>query len=280
MQDLLKSGMWALIVMISAHFLLAQTAFAADAGLAEALYREGDWHGARAEALRARLIQPVDPVATMIYALASLRLDPDHQEAASIMRQSLQATDMDRDKRAWAAYELGRIYWQAGDETEAFTWIRRAFLEARNYELFLRAAYALNILLIRHPDLAGPDDPAHGQARTVRSLIPPAIRQDADPPSRARASRMPNPATGLVRFYQTQIGPAIGHRCSMHPSCSTFCMEAIRQYGMLGIPLTADRLIRETDHVNYRMNPIIMNGQEKYYDPVSAHTFWFRRKRR
>lgn len=270
----------ALIVMISALFFLVPVAFARDAGLAEALYMEGDWRGARAEALRITLSEPEHHAATLIYALASLQLDPEHEESSLFLRQSLQVPDLERDQRAWATYEFGRILWQTGNETEAYTWLRRAFLEAQNYELFLQAAYALNILLIRYPDLAGPEDLVRAQARTVWGLIPPAIRQLTEPPPRMRTARMPNPGAGLVRFYQTQIGPAIGQRCSMHPSCSTYCMEAIRQYGLLAIPLTADRLIRETDHVNHRINPIKVNGQEKYYDPVPDQTFWFRRQRR
>ena len=86
-------------------------------------------------------------------------------------------------------------------------------------------------------------------------------------------------ARGAVRFYQTQIGPAIGQRCSMHPSCSTYCAQALGRYGLAGIPMTADRLIRETDHVNHRIRPVRVNGVEKYYDPVEDHSLWFRRYR-
>lgn len=86
-------------------------------------------------------------------------------------------------------------------------------------------------------------------------------------------------ARGVIRFYQTQIGPALGQRCSMHPSCSRYSLEACRQYGLAGIPMTADRIIRESDHIRYRINPMIYNGREHYYDPVSNHSHWFRRYR-
>ncbi len=84
-------------------------------------------------------------------------------------------------------------------------------------------------------------------------------------------------ARGVIGFYQNQIGRAIGQRCSMQPSCSRYALEAFQQYGLAGIPMTADRIIRETDHIRYRINPIMHNGRERYYDPVSAHSHWFRK---
>jgi putative component of membrane protein insertase Oxa1/YidC/SpoIIIJ protein YidD len=83
----------------------------------------------------------------------------------------------------------------------------------------------------------------------------------------------------IIGFYQHQIAPAIGHRCSMHPSCSRYSLQACREYGPLGIPMTTDRLIRESDHVRYRINPIQSGDRELYHDPVSDHTFWLRRYR-
>ncbi len=84
-------------------------------------------------------------------------------------------------------------------------------------------------------------------------------------------------ARGFIRFYQTQIGPALGQRCSMHPSCSHYSLEACRRYGLVGIPMTADRIIRESDHIRHRINPMIRDGRELYYNPVQDHSRWFRR---
>ncbi len=83
----------------------------------------------------------------------------------------------------------------------------------------------------------------------------------------------------VIRFYQNQIGPAIGQRCAMYPSCSHYSLEACRRYGLAGIPMTADRIIRESDHIRLRINPIQRHGRELYHDPVSDHTYWFRRYR-
>ncbi|MFU8779994.1 MAG: membrane protein insertion efficiency factor YidD [Kiritimatiellia bacterium] len=87
-------------------------------------------------------------------------------------------------------------------------------------------------------------------------------------------------ARAIIGFYQKQIGPGIGQRCAMHPSCSHYSLEACRRYGLVGIPMTADRLIRESDHIRYRINPIQQSGVERYADPVTDHSQWFRRYRK
>ncbi len=117
-------------------------------------------------------------------------------------------------------------------------------------------------------------EPNHDDA--LRIVAATAPRKQRKMTGRARRTGW---AQWPIRLYQTQIGPAIGQRCSMHPSCSAYCAEAIARYGWIGIPMTTDRLIRETDHVNHRLHPIAINGVERYYNPVDAHSFWFRRYR-
>jgi len=87
-------------------------------------------------------------------------------------------------------------------------------------------------------------------------------------------------ARRAIGFYRNQIAPAIGQRCAMHPSCSHYSLEACQRYGLAGIPMTADRLIRESDHIRYRINPIASGDRELYHDPVSDHSHWFRRYRK
>jgi len=81
----------------------------------------------------------------------------------------------------------------------------------------------------------------------------------------------------VVGFYQRHIGPAIGQRCAMYPSCSHYSLEACRRYGLAGIPMTADRLVRESHHIRHRIRPIQRGGIEHYADPVTDHSYWFRR---
>ena len=48
-----------------------------------------------------------------------------------------------------------------------------------------------------------------------------------------------------VRFFQKQISPIDGPRCSFSPTCSQFGYEAVHDHGpALGVVMTADRLMR------------------------------------
>jgi len=37
----------------------------------------------------------------------------------------------------------------------------------------------------------------------------------------------------LVRVYQLAISPLLGQRCRFQPTCSNYCIEAIRRYGVI-----------------------------------------------
>jgi putative membrane protein insertion efficiency factor len=48
-----------------------------------------------------------------------------------------------------------------------------------------------------------------------------------------------------LRFYQRAISPALPARCRYYPSCSSYAISAIRQYGILkGLVLAAWRVLR------------------------------------
>lgn len=80
------------------------------------------------------------------------------------------------------------------------------------------------------------------------------------------------PIRGLVAFYRFIVAPAIGTRCVLHPSCSAYSLQAARERGWLGIPMTADRLIREPTVVHAREHPVVMaDGRIHYADPISDH---------
>lgn len=49
----------------------------------------------------------------------------------------------------------------------------------------------------------------------------------------------------LVRFYQVCISPMIGPTCRFHPTCSQYCILAIKKYGLVvGALKTAWRILR------------------------------------
>ncbi len=82
-------------------------------------------------------------------------------------------------------------------------------------------------------------------------------------------------AAGIVGFYRFCIGPAIGSRCVLEPSCSQYFLEAGRKHGVVGVPMIADRFVREpvvsaSDRRVHRPD-----GSWRHPDPVSDHDGWF-----
>jgi putative membrane protein insertion efficiency factor len=38
---------------------------------------------------------------------------------------------------------------------------------------------------------------------------------------------------GIIRLYQRMVSPFLGSNCRFHPSCSNYCIEALREHGMV-----------------------------------------------
>lgn len=77
----------------------------------------------------------------------------------------------------------------------------------------------------------------------------------------------------VIRGYQIFLSGSTGGHCNFYPSCSRFGYEAIRRYGIAGLPLIADRL--------ERCQPGAWIGDtygalvnDRLYDPVELHTPW------
>ena len=83
---------------------------------------------------------------------------------------------------------------------------------------------------------------------------------------------------GLLRLFQVYISPVDGDRCPSYPTCSQYAREAVRKHGaMIGLVMTFDRLIHETDEV--RRAPLIrVRESYRYYDPVENNDFWWSKK--
>ncbi|NMB40317.1 MAG: membrane protein insertion efficiency factor YidD [Firmicutes bacterium] len=61
----------------------------------------------------------------------------------------------------------------------------------------------------------------------------------------------------LIKIYREFISPFLAPRCRFHPSCSQYCSDAIKQYGVLkGMLLCFRRILR--------CHPFNQGG----YDPV------------
>jgi putative membrane protein insertion efficiency factor len=79
-----------------------------------------------------------------------------------------------------------------------------------------------------------------------------------------------------IHFYRKYISGADGNRCPMHPSCSTYSLEAIKKHGPLkGWVLTCDRLIR-CGRDEIKLGPPIFAGEKtRTNDPVKNNDFWW-----
>ncbi len=82
-------------------------------------------------------------------------------------------------------------------------------------------------------------------------------------------------ARRVVGFYRHFVGPALGARCALEPSCSQYFLEASRAHGVFGLPMIGDRFVREP--VASASDKWVRNakGELKHPDPVSDHDGWF-----
>ena len=68
----------------------------------------------------------------------------------------------------------------------------------------------------------------------------------------------------LIRGYKFLISPLLGHSCRYLPTCSEYCIEALKTYGLLkGILMSSKRII--TCH------PIKLLGGGEGFDPVKKN---------
>ena len=48
-----------------------------------------------------------------------------------------------------------------------------------------------------------------------------------------------------IRLYQKLISPLLGPHCRFHPSCSNYCIEALKEHGMVrGLWLGVKRICK------------------------------------
>lgn len=129
------------------------------------------------------------------------------------------------------------------------------------------AAFEIGRFMRDFPDYSGlcpkvPDERNSEEA-------PPELAESADAPGSALAR-------AVVWFYRGCIAPALGARCVLEPSCSRYFVLASRRHGLLGVPMTADRFVREPA-VSAPDRPWVRGtgGLWRHPDPVEDHDWWF-----
>jgi hypothetical protein len=107
--------------------------------------------------------------------------------------------------------------------------------------------------------------------------VHPAIAGSKDGGSSAGDSYQSTWSSPLILF-QRLISRADGDRCPMVPSCSHYTADAFEHHHpVTAWILTCDRLLR-CGHDEVRLAPRVMvDGQIRIFDPVTANTFWWQK---
>lgn len=247
----------------------------AESSLASRLFVEEQWVECRRESRRDLAERPDDPTAQFFFHAAGLRGGISPEPSAEGLAELASRPGLPAEWSARSAYELGRDAWARGDPTNAWRYLSAAFQYHDDPVLYKSAGCMLFMLQFDHPELPSEDDAMLvSQLRAMRPVWTHERIHEA-------MSRMPraekNAITGrpgqwVVSFYRAQIAPAIGQRCSLYPSCSEYFRQASREYGLKGLPLIADRLVREPGVVHDARHPVRSGDRTLFADPLEDHT--------
>ena len=159
--------------------------------------------------------------------------------------------------------------------------IADAFRSARDPRVFRVAGAALDLLFRAdenfrnaNPALATQVEMCRG-GWTEKDLADAKACIAAIAPKKQRRGPGAWLAAGVVGFYRLFVGPAIGDRCVLEPSCSRYYLEASRKHGILGVPMVTDRFVREPVESNSKRQVRMPDGSRRHPDPVSDHDWWF-----
>lgn len=251
-------------------FLFPASPVLANTQLLCELMAETNWPAVLVESRRVLQTDPADETARLGEALAL------PAGAADTTLRDLADSARSPDIRARAAYDLGARAQASGDASNAWRYLRIAFLAGGPEEITLKSAWRMSRL--RTPPSVAYDAVLAGQLRTVMACVGRLTRRACETENRAirpRRSLFSLPAQGIVAFYRTAIAPAIGSRCSLTPSCSAYFGEAGRKHGLMAFPMIADRLVREPSTVAAGAHPVRDGQRTRCADPVAAHDYWW-----
>jgi len=238
--------------------------------LAVALFAEGQWQACRAECLRAVATTNATPPETrLLAATCAVRLGSP--AARDELTALLALTNAPPAVTAMARLELGRDLIARGETAAAVAPLKQAFTQADAPAVALRGGYYLYQLLSREDLDTAPDAALLLQLESCRPLWTAHLRDECRIEPRRTRRYLTLPAAWLIGFYQHQIGPAIGNRCSLAPTCSRYAQQALSRHGVGGIPMIGDRFVREPSVVAARSNPIQEGSRRRYQDPIEDH---------
>ena len=252
--------------------VISGASIASGSTLAHELFEEENWSTCRIECAR-HLQSASDAEIRLLHAICGLRLG---LEATDQLHALCEDGATPPRIQAWAHYELGRALWLSGKTAMAFAHLKQSYLTADDINLHQRAGCTLDFVVKENPALLNTALGLESLLLTSRKMWDRTLRSECQRPPKQKKGILTAPARGMITLYQAQIAPAIGSRCSLHPSCSHYASEALQKHGLVGLAVLGDRFIREPSVVSAKDKPIIINGHGKYADPLSDHDNWMK----
>jgi hypothetical protein len=243
------------------------------------LAKEGDWQNCYIEATRADIADPENNELKYYRAVAAIKTDINKNFFLTNLHDIYTSTNnppSDNTKNM-SAYEYGREQWKAGNDQEAFDGLTYSFYNAADPELFILSGCSLFQFADDYPKYKKEYPDLYMQINSTRDLWNAKFFNMSKKEHR-KDGIITKAGKGFISFYRTQIGPAIGERCVMQPSCSEYFKQNINKHGIVAIPMQADRFFREPDESHKNNNIVIVNDKIKHADPITDHDFWFKKK--
>lgn len=239
------------------------------------LYEKGRWELCRRECRRALLTDPDNaPHFQLLEALSDQHSGGEPVEILAKL-DALIAADTDTKITAAASYEKGRLHWLLDQPEDALHAFEQTFYTTGSKELFLRSSCSMFQLMNDNKFLKEDREALISQINTSREeWYGRLFTETAKPEPADSRTEQPN---WLVRFYRSQISPAIGNRCTLQPSCSEYFQQAQQKHGWASIPMIADRFCREPEVNSLKKHPVVTpTGRIRYGDPLENHDFWMK----
>lgn len=89
----------------------------------------------------------------------------------------------------------------------------------------------------------------------------------------------PSPYEDFIGIYRgplNHLAPVRRGICPMHPSCSEYSRQAVQKHGFtVGWAMAMDRLLRCGRDELTRAPKVLVNGEWRFYDPLSANDNWW-----
>lgn len=235
--------------------------------LAEELFKEQRWRECRMECLRILQSGKDNNAVRLLAAKAGIRLGGNLSEELEAI---VSATGTEREIQCQAYSELADLYIRAFEPQKAVACLKRCITHTSSGALFASATKRAGDLMKRHPELLTANEELAAIVKTASSVW----KKDSENMRPKDTPLLSHPALWVVAFYRSQIGPAIGIRCGLTPSCSQFAIDALMKHGAIGVALAGDRMVREPDVVALKAHPVVINGKIRYADTVEEHDFW------